>query len=128
MQIGENSSFQESENYVFHEREKTIKREFYFLMPCFSSQASSASNSNSLSLRSAFDGTLLESLAKRRRHFECQRLKIFRPHVGLPRERFRQRSSPASAVFVTRCTASGIGAACSLVKAIRSMDGRLLMR
>jgi hypothetical protein len=99
------------------------KKEFYYLNPCFSSQASKAANNSSFSLRSA---VAARSLNLRRKaggtlKASASRLAVFTVAMG------RGAGEGAGGEGAIRCAASGMGAACSLVRAIRSTDGRLLM-
>lgn len=89
------------------------KQEFYYMSPCFSSQASKAAKSNSFSLRSAVAARCLNRRRKAGGTLKASasRLAVF---TGA-------RGAGGGAI---RCAASGMGAACSLVRARRSTEGR----
>ncbi len=85
------------------------KQEFYYLNPCFSSQASKAANKSSFSLRSA---VAARSLNLRRKaggtlKASASRLAVFTVATG------RGAGGGAGGAGAIRCTASGMGAACS---------------
>src|ERR1700693_2741906 len=102
--------------YIIHERDIFGKREFYFSSPCFSSQASRAANSSSLSFRSAFAARCRNRLRKAFGTLKASGSRLAVLVVSSPCLAGAGGDGGGTTCGVL-CDASAIGAAAELVRA-----------